>query len=191
MNGHLKGQLDAYVDGELTQAARLQVERHLSTCEDCRALVQKRRALTSLLHQLPPAETLKSETRFVAEVGLQLPPVSAQNSTHLKWTALLWALAPVGLLLGIVFLRTVLLLSAFVDIVPGVSEALFQSASTVAGIPFLPEPMSGMLALATPIDALGWDWLAGWAAMGMMGFLYVVWLIAWGARTWGESLRLQ
>lgn len=46
-------ELDAYVDGELTGAARHQVDSHLESCATCRRLVGERAALGRLVRSAP------------------------------------------------------------------------------------------------------------------------------------------
>jgi anti-sigma factor RsiW len=67
--------LDAYVDGELEPAERAAVERHLATCEACRAEV----ALLSLVEQSlqylarpEPSEAMRE--RLLARVAADLAP---------------------------------------------------------------------------------------------------------------------
>jgi anti-sigma factor RsiW len=67
--------LDAYVDGELEPAERAAVERHLATCEACRAEV----ALLSMVEQSlqslarpEPSEAMRE--RLLARVAADLAP---------------------------------------------------------------------------------------------------------------------
>lgn len=47
----IENAIQAYIDGELTVAERVILEDHISTCENCRALVKKQKALNALLFE--------------------------------------------------------------------------------------------------------------------------------------------
>ena len=52
--------LSAYLDGEVPPELRAEIEDHLATCENCRAVVDTTRKMLLLYHRLPnsglPAE---------------------------------------------------------------------------------------------------------------------------------------
>ena len=52
-NEHDQEQLSAYMDGELTARQAENVERHLSTCDSCAALLEELRSTRALLAALP------------------------------------------------------------------------------------------------------------------------------------------
>ena len=88
---HDEEQLSAYLDGELSARQTENVERHLSTCEECAALLEELRRTRSLLSALPAhtprrsfvlgAEYARSPAREVAasprRLGLALAPAIA------------------------------------------------------------------------------------------------------------------
>ena len=191
MNTHLDEWLDAYLDGELSTPLRKQADQHLESCEACRRQLEQRRSLAALLQEVPPAHDLKPEARFTAEVGLQLPTAARKVPGRSGLQKLAWALVPAGLLLAMVFVQVVLIVSTFLEFIPGASKALFSGASFMAEVPSLPSPLSGILAFYSPVNAIGWNGWMGWAVMGVMGLLYVVWLVAWWARTQAGTLELQ
>lgn len=53
---HLLGELSAYLDGEATALVCAEIERHLSGCENCRAVVDTLRKTITLYHTLPQPE---------------------------------------------------------------------------------------------------------------------------------------
>ncbi|MEA3336478.1 MAG: zf-HC2 domain-containing protein [Chloroflexota bacterium] len=46
--------LSAYLDGDLDDALCLEIERHMTDCEDCRVVVDTLRKTVMLYHRLPP-----------------------------------------------------------------------------------------------------------------------------------------
>jgi hypothetical protein len=62
--------LSAYLDGEVTTAERIQVERHLDQCEGCRALLGDFRTMASAAAQEPPPPVPAGmASRIVATLG--------------------------------------------------------------------------------------------------------------------------
>ena len=183
MNGHVEQWIDAYLDGELPAAQRQQVETHLEGCSQCRDLIEQARALSSLLHQAPPAAGLKPERQFVAEIGLQLDRRPEQVN---RWNQILhsgWMLIPVGLCLAITFLETLFMISLLVQFIPGLKEMV---AGQVGFLPVLslslPEPLSGLLNLFGFFDLFQWSWLTGLLGLASISILYLGWLASWWVR---------
>jgi anti-sigma factor RsiW len=62
MRGHLDDRLDAWLDGELSPADRMQAERHVGECAECRENAARLRALrdaaAALPREIPPARDL-------------------------------------------------------------------------------------------------------------------------------------
>lgn len=50
---HLLGELSFYLDGETSAEVCAEIERHLTGCENCRAVVDTLRKTISLYHTLP------------------------------------------------------------------------------------------------------------------------------------------
>ena len=133
MNGHLEQWLDAYRDGELNDLQTRQAEAHLESCPACRAELDQRRALSALLRAEPSAAGLKSESRFVAEVGLRLQREPAVRRGSIRLSAVAWGMIPVALTLAWVFIQAAFFVSGVVESIPGAGEAVTQGLS--AGIP--------------------------------------------------------
>ncbi len=73
MDRHVERWLEAYVDGELSDARRRQVETHLRQCARCRARLDELRSLSAWLRRVPaPRPTLSAE-QFAAAVVARLP----------------------------------------------------------------------------------------------------------------------
>jgi anti-sigma factor RsiW len=67
---HLNEKLSGYLDGELDAAERAEVEAHLASCAECRALVERMRAMQSAAQAAEGGEAdLDAATvdRFIAE----------------------------------------------------------------------------------------------------------------------------
>jgi len=197
MSLHLDEWLDAYLDGELTESQCLQAEKHIEECAACRKKVEQRRALSSLLLELPPATNLKPETRFAAEVSLLLPKHEGMMPGRLRLPNLMWWLAPAAILLVMAFIQTVLIVSSVAGWIPGIREALFSVSDFATRVPSLPSPLGGLLSFFNPLDGIGWGSLLAsftpfadiswsgplcWSALLVMGILYLDWLVAWWMR---------
>ena len=132
MNQHLNLWLDAYLDGELNDSQRAWVEDHLTSCLQCQALLAQRRSLSSLLRATSPATQQKPASQFVAEVSLQASLRTNRAPTTARppnFQPRLWQYAPSALLLGWAFVQSVSIVSFLVALIPGVSQALGQTAS--------------------------------------------------------------
>ena len=91
----IRESLSAYVDGEVTEAERLQVERHLETCADCRAEADSLRSLVGLLRRMPEIEPPRSFT--LAEA-----PAPVRGMPALQWALRTTALST-AFVLAVVF----------------------------------------------------------------------------------------
>lgn len=83
--------LDEFLDGELGEAARSGVERHLASCADCRGELEKSRRLESLLARSVPAGAAPDTDRF-------LRLVQARSRRRTGWGLALAASALIGVL---------------------------------------------------------------------------------------------
>jgi anti-sigma factor RsiW len=179
MNGHLEQWLDAYRDGELNDSQTRQAEAHLESCPACRAELEQRRALSSLLQVDPPAEGLKSESRFVAEVGLRLQRKPVIRRGIARPAVVVGGMVPIVLTLVWVFVQTVMFVSGVLEWIPGAGEALTGGLS--AGIPQLAIPETvreGMQWLGTP-GWSGWSALGVWITLLVVSLLFTGWFAGW------------
>jgi anti-sigma factor RsiW len=186
MNGHIDLWIDSYLDGELQNGRKKQVEAHLAQCAQCRDLLSQRRSLSALLNEVPAASGLKPTEQFAAEVALQLPRQAAQVQ-RLNLGTLAWYLAPLALLLAWVFLGTTVFLGGVVAFFPGAESLLDQETATVH-IPFLASILNNhgwnsFLAWLEPYSLLDFSWLGGQIGMALIGLLYVCWMALWWARS--------
>jgi anti-sigma factor RsiW len=113
MNDHVAALLGAYEDGELGGLRVRLVEAHLAECAPCRAQLEQLRVLRVLLQggSAPTAPT--PPDRFVAQVGLRLPPRPDQPSWR-RALGIGWRLVPLGLLGTWAFGQTALLVAGIV-----------------------------------------------------------------------------
>ena len=182
MNGHIESSIDAYQDGELSTLQKQQVEAHLGRCSSCRTLLAQRKALTDLLQEFPPVAGLRSEARFVAEVGLQLKPRPTLLRLRPRAMRLSWQFIPLVLLFGLIFVQTVFILNSFSWLIPGTGLILLDRASSLTSLltaPILVRDLLGMVGTANYLD---WNWLTGMLAMLVISLLYVCWLASWWVR---------
>jgi anti-sigma factor RsiW len=182
MNGHIQPWMEAYLDEELPAGQRRQVDAHLANCPECRAELDQRRALSSLLHSTPAAPQGKSAERFAAEVGLQMQrrPVSAQARS--TWLGAAWNAVPLALLAGLVFIEAATLLSTVLMVIPSVSvtlESSLASSSMFASWLRLPAPLNDLVGLLGFLAPFRWNWITALVAPVAIGLLYLSWLAGW------------
>ena len=91
----IRESLSSYVDGEVTEAERLQVERHLETCADCRAEADSLRSLVGLLRRMPEIEPPRS-------FALAEAPAPVRGMPALQWALRTTALST-AFVLAVVF----------------------------------------------------------------------------------------
>ena len=115
MSEHVIKLLDAYHDGELNQWQVEQVEAHLTECPDCRHELENLRRLSDLLRSAPDMESAASPEDFVRRVQRRLDntprPASWRSGFRLSWQ-----LAPLGMMLVLVFVQTTMQLSNIVSV---------------------------------------------------------------------------
>jgi anti-sigma factor RsiW len=182
MNGHIEAWIDAYLDNELGGSQRQQIETHIIRCQNCKEMLEQRRALSGLLQQVPPAAHLKPEKQFTAEVGLRLARRQLPDRLQSRIVRLGWHLIPVGLLLTLAFIQAVVILRYMLALFPSASETL-MALSALPALPIeIPGALSDLLSLLGVFNLLDWNWLTGFAALGITGFLYLGWLAVWWVR---------
>lgn len=190
MSEHVIKLLDAYHDGELNQWQVEQVEAHLAECPDCRRELESLQRLSDLLRSAPDMETAASPEDFVRRVqrGLDNAP------RHSSWRSgfrLSWQLAPLGMMLVLVFVQTTLQLSNIVSVLGVVGNeqvgdgvALLQQRLG-AGLPIeLPNyginAVSGLPWGSLGIGALfGFDLTFSLTLPAMISLLALSWLAGW------------
>ena len=191
MNGHLDQWLDAYLDGELTHIQQRQVEAHLAGCQRCQDLIEQRHDLSAVLQLVPQAHDLKTEARFAAEIGLQLnrrpqdrlSPVQELSIRGMSEPLLRmgWLAVPVLLLMASAFIQSAAVISEVLGAVPGYHQSFLEQLSLTQASFGLPvgEPWKALLINAGWFNILGWNWLAGQAALIALSLLYLAWLAGW------------
>ena len=127
MSNHVIEWLNAYVDGELKGMRLRQVEEHLAECEACQAELDSLQGLSSLLQEVPEAESTPNE-KFVSKVNLRLPQKQVKF-TRSKVIEVGWWMIPIGLLTAWIFFSTAILVSDMVSTAD--SFGLLNSTSTL------------------------------------------------------------
>ncbi|MBN2006260.1 MAG: zf-HC2 domain-containing protein [Anaerolineae bacterium] len=189
---HVTHQLEAYYDGVLSPAQRARVEAHLATCNACRAELQALQSLSTLLHTAPPAETVLSPERFVAQVGLRLPRRQELSPAQRVLEAA-WRLVPVGLLGAWTFLQTLFVVGTVALVArwifgdfPGLSAAPSTALWMREFLHFSGANLRDLL----PLAAETW-WNSGalhpvqtWGFILILGLSigYSSWLVSWWIR---------
>lgn len=109
----IQTKLSAYLDGELKQPERLEVENHLQTCQSCREELEELKHVSSLLRESRMPE-FTSPMDFKAQVMLQLPRRDevGQENGRAKF---LW-IAPVMVVVAFIFVQVTLNLSTLVEL---------------------------------------------------------------------------
>jgi anti-sigma factor RsiW len=185
---HVRQWLSAYLDNELSNARRIQLEAHLAACDACTGELQTLRGLSSLLQEsVAPAPWLSQE-QFAAIVMERLPANTAPSS----WRQMLWAVwwaAPPLALLGWVFQQ---LIAWALDLYQlanlagwlGLKELELPTAGTATQA-MLASGLQGLVAwlqVFTPLG-LGVRWLSSellglWSSAALV-LLLACWLASW------------
>ncbi|MBW8011462.1 MAG: hypothetical protein FVQ83_09510 [Chloroflexi bacterium] len=163
MNNHIKDAwLEAYYDDELRNGQLRRVEKHLITCTECRTKLENLGALTAILQESPGAENLTSPSRFVAQVGLQLPDRPSQP-TWQRVIVTVWQMVPVGLIGTWAFVQTIFILSALFIVIGwlGLGGELVSSIAGLSTGNFQQKILLN-LALTTLTGIFSLSWLASW-----------------------------
>ena len=177
--------LQAYHDNELPDWQVKEIEHHLTTCHHCQAELKNLQALSSLLHSVKPAIQTSDSAEFSKKVIRQLPrrpsPSIWQSSFKLGWQ-----LAPLAMMLVLVFVQTSILVNNLVvgaNLLAGIpiEGTLEQLGSNLSSNMTFPLPehepflggsigigslfgfdISFNLTLPALTSLLALSWLAGW-----------------------------
>lgn len=190
MSEHVKELLHAYHDGELAEWQAEQVETHLVECKSCREVLEDLRQLSDLLQSVPEMEASAAPDEFVRQVERRLKPLPRQSGWGSGF-GMSWQLAPLGMLLVLVFVQTTLQLNNLVTMLGLLggeqvekSLALLQ-ARVPAGLP-ISLPNYGLNAVSgLPWERLGvgaffdFDLTFSLTLPAMISLLAVSWLAGW------------
>ncbi|MBN1438795.1 MAG: zf-HC2 domain-containing protein [Anaerolineales bacterium] len=178
MNGHLGQLLEAYLDGELGNGERRRAEEHVKACPECRAELERRRALSMLLKSAPAPAGGKSEQRFVSEIALRLQRKAAARLAgrpHAMWITA----PPVALFLAWAFVQSAAIVAEILQWIPDLNDAL-QAALSAAGQGRIPETGGEFALSAIPTPGI-WDAAALMMLMIGIGVLFTGWFAGWCA----------
>ena len=189
-NGHPTAWLGAYLDGELNEALRGQIETHLATCPDCQREMEDLRQLSTLLHTgpLPPSAQSDADfTRAVVERATRPVPPLWQRGL-----AAGWRYAPLFLFAGWAFFQAVQWVSTALLIGLRLTPA-GQALPPSGGAPqdnlllsllrtSLPGDLTGPtlegLSWLAPFDPLA---LLNLVVLTVLALLFLSWLASWWA----------
>jgi hypothetical protein len=108
----IQKKLNAYLDGELNRQERLEVERHIEVCAECRSELDDMMRVSRLLHEANIPD-FTSPADFKAQVVLQLPrrdmTTPAADRSRFLWVA------PVIVVFVFIFIQVTLNLSTLVS----------------------------------------------------------------------------
>ena len=111
----IQSKLGAYLDGELSERSRLEVETHLVSCPDCQQELESLRQLSYLLHTAPQPE-FSPPQQFKSQVMLLLSSKMESRNPGMSSQQLYW-LAPAVAIAGWFFLQVTLNLSGWLSLV--------------------------------------------------------------------------
>ncbi len=187
---HLTAWLGAYLDGEVNETLRGQVEAHLAACPDCRRELEELRQLSALLQASPVPPSLQSDADFASAVMARVNrPVP---SLWQRGLAAGWRFAPLFLFAAWTFFQAVQWVSTALlvglRLVPG-GQALLPSGGAVQESYLLE-----MLRMSLPGDLTGQmleglSWLAPFDPLALLNLvvlvvlalLFLSWLASWWA----------
>jgi hypothetical protein len=103
----LRGSLDAYADGTLSESQRARVATHLQTCAECTENLRQIRHLDQVLTDLPPMQAVPF-VRFWSKLEPRLPNTVQRPAPFFRPTrlALSFAIAVLASLVGVVALAS-------------------------------------------------------------------------------------
>lgn len=194
MDEHVNHWIGAYLDGELGEDRRRQVEAHLGACPDCRREMEDTRKLSSWLHGVPLPQRLPSAGDFAASLAARLPERPQARAGAGRWTtpSLGWWLVPLGILSGWLAVQILLLLPEWIQaLLPlGISNAALAwlapgpSLGLWAGLIFgdLPQEVGATVISLLEFGAL---WQAALLRLGLdalAALLFMSWLAGLAAR---------
>lgn len=195
MSEHVIDWLNAYLDGELGGSRLHQVEKHLESCPQCQAELESLRGLSALLHSEPLPDAFPTASRFAAQVALRLPTravpaVPSKNRPSVA--AVVWWLAPLGLLAAWAFVQTVFLLSNWIATAGdlgllGGAAAWLNANGSPSPLPITLLEQVGILQgeLASVWNGveglLAWGGLGQWLWQLPIALLFLGWLAGWVA----------
>lgn len=189
-NNHQLTWLGAYLDGEINETLRGQIEAHLATCPDCRRELEELRQLSTLLQASPVPLSPQSDADFANAVMARVTrPVP---SLWQRGLAAGWRHTPLFLFAGWAFFQALQWVSTALLIglrlIPG-GRALLPSGGTPQES-FLLE----MLRMSLPGNLTGQtieglSWLAPFNALALLNLvvlvvlalLFLSWLASWWA----------
>ena len=188
--------IEAYYDGELSDARARQVNAHLAECEICREALAKLEELSTLLQAAPEAEKMPLD-QFVDQVRLRLPR-RPYRSTRERAFVFGWQLVPVGLLL------TWIAFQAAIAVAWGTSALQYAGLELRGFFSMLgisegaPGPLSLLTswwlgAEPTLIDLVGSIWSARWLVFVSVGVTLGIGivLLSWVAGMWAYRRHRQ
>ncbi len=190
MSDHMLEWLGAYLDGELRNGQLRKVQAHLETCKSCMLAFQDLQAVKDALHEVP-APAFPAPERLAAEVALRLPRAQIKPMRQ-RTLEIGWWLAPVALLLALIFIHTTFLVSEMVTtaadfgLLNQVEARLISGGTDVA-------PYTAVLGRFGLLDQGGLQWvtfsesLTRTTAEGLfwqisISLLYLSWMAIWWAR---------
>lgn len=192
MAEHVRENLDAYLDGELSGWRRERIEQHLAGCPDCQAELTALRRLSQALHEAAFTPDFTPAERFAAQVMLRLPRQPAQPAGR-RTSNLGWWLAPAVILFAWAFVQAVFLLSTGVW-TAGQAGLLGETAAWLAPKAEGTGMLTGALhwlglmpggvtqQLASFSESIGWNMLIQIVLKGGLGLVYLGWLVIWWLR---------
>lgn len=189
-NSHQLAWLGAYLDGEVNETLRGQIEAHLAACPDCRRELEELRQLSALLQASPVPLSPQSDADFARAVVTQMtrpvPPLWQRG------LAAGWRYAPLVLFAGWAFFQAVQWVSTALLIglrlVPG-GRALLPSGGTPQGSFLLEILRMSLPGNLTDQTIEGLSWLAPFNPLALLNMvvlvvlalLFLSWLASWWA----------
>jgi hypothetical protein len=190
MREHVTGVLDRTYDGELSARERARVERHLATCDRCRAALEELEALSVLLQESAPVPGSTPPDRFVAQVRLRLAP--RQPLTERRWVKVGGLAFPVALVGAWIVVQVTWLFVAAALVAVELGWGAGLGLQPTGGIDLLALLSGGWRGgLGLVLDLVRLEALVRWLAlvpvqmMLAIAALYGLWLV--GLRRWQAS----
>jgi len=188
--GHQTAWLGAYLDGEVNDTVRGQIEAHLAACPDCRRELEELRQLSALLQTSPVPSSPHSDADFASAVAARMtrpvPPLWQRG------LAAGWRYAPLFLFAAWTFFQAVQWVSTALlvglRLAPG-GRALLPSGGAAQESFLLELLRMSLPGSLTDQTIQGLSWLAPFdplallnlVVLAVLALLFLSWLASWWA----------
>jgi len=194
--------LNAYLDGELHEQQRMEMEIHLASCAVCQNELKELRLVSGLLQAIPTPKYASAE-RFISQITLSMPRHTREIQPT-KLGSLAWWLVPVGLIGAWFFIQTVFTLTDLVT-AANLTGLLGNASAWLSGsgresiwfrtvtslIVGQPTGVQSTLSLVNNVSIFAANLFGGFLWQAAIVLVYWGWLFLWWLRRGSRPMKLR